>query len=107
MYKAFFGLQEKPFGKTPDPRFLFLGRAHEEAVMKGYVVVFEGDADTAFSAYSPGVPGVVAAGETREETQALMVEAMSAHLALLGELGEEVPEPVEAGEATILAIPAA
>jgi type II secretory pathway predicted ATPase ExeA len=34
MYKAFFGLQEKPFGKTPDPRFLFLGRAYEEALAR-------------------------------------------------------------------------
>jgi general secretion pathway protein A len=34
MYKAFFGLNEKPFGKTPDPRFLFLGRGHEEALAR-------------------------------------------------------------------------
>ena len=33
--------------------------------MKGYVVVFEGDAETGFSAYSPDVPGVIAVGETR------------------------------------------
>ena len=34
MYKAFFGLKEKPFGKTPDPRFLFLGSGHEEALAR-------------------------------------------------------------------------
>ena len=31
MYKEFYGLREKPFNKTPDPRFLYLGKAHEEA----------------------------------------------------------------------------
>jgi len=34
MYKAFFGLKEKPFGKTPDPRFLYLGQGHEEALAR-------------------------------------------------------------------------
>ena len=31
MYEAFFGLNEKPFSLSPDPRFLFLGRRHEQA----------------------------------------------------------------------------
>lgn len=34
MYKRFYGLREKPFSKTPDPRFLFLGRIHEEALAR-------------------------------------------------------------------------
>ncbi len=32
MYEAFFGLREKAFSKTPDPRFLFLSEAHQEAL---------------------------------------------------------------------------
>jgi general secretion pathway protein A len=32
MYEAYFELQEKPFAMTPDPRFLFLSRTHEEAL---------------------------------------------------------------------------
>jgi general secretion pathway protein A len=32
MYTAFFGLREKPFGLSPDPRFLFLSAAHREAL---------------------------------------------------------------------------
>lgn len=32
MYKEFYGLRAKPFSKTPDPRFLYLSRAHEEAL---------------------------------------------------------------------------
>jgi type II secretory pathway predicted ATPase ExeA len=32
MYLDFYGLSEKPFGVTPDPRFLHLTRAHREAL---------------------------------------------------------------------------
>jgi general secretion pathway protein A len=32
MYLEFYGLREKPFSTTPDPRFLFLTRAHREAL---------------------------------------------------------------------------
>jgi general secretion pathway protein A len=32
MYTAFFGLREKPFALSPDPRFLFLSEAHREAL---------------------------------------------------------------------------
>ena len=31
MYEAFYGLNEKPFNLTPDPRFLFLSEKHKEA----------------------------------------------------------------------------
>ncbi len=31
MYKAYWGLTEKPFVNTPDPRFLYYSREHEEA----------------------------------------------------------------------------
>jgi len=32
MYEPFFNLKEEPFGMTPNPRFLFLSRKHEEAL---------------------------------------------------------------------------
>jgi general secretion pathway protein A len=32
MYTEFFGLNEKPFSLTPDPRFLFLSESHREAL---------------------------------------------------------------------------
>ena len=32
MYCGFFGLEEKPFSITPDPRFLFLSQSHQEAL---------------------------------------------------------------------------
>lgn len=33
MYEAYWGLREPAFGLTPDPRFLFMSRAHEDALM--------------------------------------------------------------------------
>ena len=32
MYLTFYGLNEKPFNATPDPRFLYLTPAHREAL---------------------------------------------------------------------------
>lgn len=32
MYEAFYGLTEKPFSLTPDPKYLYLSRAHREAL---------------------------------------------------------------------------
>jgi len=59
--------------------------------VKGYVVVFEGDDESGYSAYSPDLPGVVAAAESRQETETLMIEAMAAHIALLRQEGKAVP----------------
>ena len=70
--------------------------------MKGYVVVFEGDDESGYSAYSPDLPGVVAAGDSRQDTETLMIEAMAAHIAMLQQEGLPVPEPSEAASVTIL-----
>jgi len=32
MYERFYGLKERPFAKTPDPRFLYKSQQHEEAL---------------------------------------------------------------------------
>ncbi len=34
MYKIFFGLNERPFAKTPDPRFLYESKQHGEALAR-------------------------------------------------------------------------
>jgi type II secretory pathway predicted ATPase ExeA len=34
MYEEFYGLREKPFGKTPDPRYLYQSRKHAEALAR-------------------------------------------------------------------------
>ncbi len=41
MYEAFFGLKCKPFSKTPDPRFLFFSKSHEEALARLLLAVEE------------------------------------------------------------------
>jgi predicted RNase H-like HicB family nuclease len=70
--------------------------------VRGYVVVFEGDDTVCYSAYSPDLPGVVAAGDTQDETKQLMREAMAEHLQLLQETGQAVPQPADAVDVTIL-----
>src|SRR5690349_3429845 len=34
MYESFYGLSEKPFSISPDPRFFFLSSQHKEALAK-------------------------------------------------------------------------
>jgi predicted RNase H-like HicB family nuclease len=70
--------------------------------VKGYVVVFEGNDDEGYSAYSPDLPGVVAASSTRQETEQLMIEAMAEHIAVLRESGEPVPEASDSDSVTVL-----
>jgi predicted RNase H-like HicB family nuclease len=77
------------------------------AVVKGYVVIFEGDEESGYSAYSPDLPGVIAAGDTRLETEKLMREAMADHIKVLRETDQTVPEPSTDADAVIITIPAA
>jgi predicted RNase H-like HicB family nuclease len=70
--------------------------------VKGYVVVFEGDDESGYSACSPDLPGVITAGDSRQETETLMIEAMAAHIAMLRQEGQQVPEPAGAASVTIL-----
>ncbi len=43
MYREFFGLRSRPFGKTPDPAFLFESRRHREALARLEYAVEEMD----------------------------------------------------------------
>ncbi len=43
MYERYWGLREKPFRKTPDPRYLFLSETHEEALERLLFAVEEMD----------------------------------------------------------------
>lgn len=43
MYESFYGLAERPFSKTPDPRYLFLSRGHREALVRLLYAVEERD----------------------------------------------------------------
>ena len=46
-----------------------------------------------YSAYLPDLPGCVAAGDTYEETDELIRQALEYHLELMAEHGELIPEP--------------
>jgi general secretion pathway protein A len=41
MYEAYWGLKEKPFENTPDPRFIYYSQQHKEAVARMLYVVRE------------------------------------------------------------------
>ena len=73
--------------------------------MTGYVVVFEGDDKSGYSAYSPDLPGVVAAAATRQETQALMMEAMAAGVPVVATRIAGIPELVRDGRSGLLVAP--
>jgi len=58
-----------------------------------YVVVIEKAADGSYSAYVPDLPGCVACGDTIDEAQNLIAEAVSLHIESLRQHGEPVPPP--------------
>ena len=57
-----------------------------------YVVVYE-PTPTGWSAYLPDLPGCVAAGESREETERLIHEAVPFHIESLRQDNQPIPEP--------------
>ena len=57
-----------------------------------YVVVYEQTPNN-WSAYVPDLPGCIAAGDTREEVERLIREAIILHVAALREDGEPVSSP--------------
>jgi len=60
--------------------------------VKEYLVIYEW-AGQNYSAYAPDLPGCVAAGDTLEETERLMREAIELYIESLQEIGQPVPEP--------------
>jgi len=59
--------------------------------LNNVVVIEKGKSN--FSAYVPDFPGCVAAGDTLDEVEQLIREAMEMHVAGLREDGVPVPEP--------------
>ncbi|MGB0560576.1 MAG: type II toxin-antitoxin system HicB family antitoxin [Spirulinaceae cyanobacterium] len=57
-----------------------------------YLIVIE-QTETGYSAYSPDLPGCVSTGETREDTEQNMCEAISFHLDGLKLEGLAIPQP--------------
>ena len=60
--------------------------------MTRYTIIIEKGVGN-YSAYCPDLPGVVAVGETEEETVELMIEAIDFHLEGLKKENLPIPEP--------------
>ena len=60
--------------------------------MNRYLIIVE-KTPSGYSAYSPDVPGCVAAGRTRSEVEREMREAIAFHIEGLSAAGEEIPTP--------------
>ncbi|HEY2050719.1 MAG TPA: type II toxin-antitoxin system HicB family antitoxin [Caulobacteraceae bacterium] len=58
-----------------------------------YVALIHKDPDTDFGISFPDFPGCVSAGATLDETLAMGREALQAHVELMTEVGETLPEP--------------
>jgi predicted RNase H-like HicB family nuclease len=61
--------------------------------MTDYLVIYETDEDGGWGGYSPDLPGVFAAGESRQEVERLMSKAIPLHIEGLREQGLVVPAP--------------
>jgi predicted RNase H-like HicB family nuclease len=61
-----------------------------------YLVVIEREGD-AWGAYCPDLPGVGVAGDSQEEVERLIRDAIEFHLEGLREAGEPVPPPTALG----------
>lgn len=69
--------------------------------MSTYAIVIErGDTGT-YGAWSPDLPGVVAAAEEQDECVELMREAIEFHLEGLREAGEAIPHPETVAATTL------
>jgi predicted RNase H-like HicB family nuclease len=68
-----------------------------------YSVVYE-KGPSSWGASVPDLPGCIAVGSSRQDAEALIREAIEAHLSALRESGIAVPEPLhEIGEVEVTA----
>jgi predicted RNase H-like HicB family nuclease len=71
--------------------------------MRKFLIVIE-NAGANFSAYAPDLPGCIATGATREETEQNMLEAIQLHLEGMRE--DNLPIPESSSIAEVLLVPA-
>jgi len=71
--------------------------------MARYTIIIE-KGNRNYSAYCPDLPGVVAAGETEEETEELMKEAIEFHLDGLKEEKLPIPAPTTRARSVEVAV---
>ena len=68
-----------------------------------YLVIYERTENGTWSAYSPDLPGCVAAAESRREIEELMATAMQFHVEGLVKDGDPVPTPSSYGTVKVAA----
>jgi predicted RNase H-like HicB family nuclease len=73
--------------------------------MSEYLVIIEHEGDS-WGAYRPDLPGLGVVGDTQDEVERLIREAISFHLDGLRESGEAIPQP-SAVATTRVDVPAA
>jgi predicted RNase H-like HicB family nuclease len=71
--------------------------------MNEYLVVIEHEGDS-WGAYCPDLPGVGVVGDSREEVEQLIRDAVSFHLEGLRRSGDPIPEPTVVGT-TLIEVP--
>jgi predicted RNase H-like HicB family nuclease len=71
--------------------------------MHRFLIVVE-DAGNNYSAYSPDLPGCVATGTTREETEKNMHEAIQLHIEGLREDGLPIPTSTSIAEYVVVGV---
>ena len=62
--------------------------------MRHYIGIVHKDPSSDFGVSFPDFPGCISAGETLAEAAALAQEALLAHIELMAEDGEAIPEPM-------------
>jgi len=88
------------------PTLTIRSRAMPDTNAPSYLIVIERADDGGYGAWAPDLPGCVALGDTIEDAERQMREAIAFHLEGLREQGEPVPEPT-AVAAVMLTTPAA
>ena len=73
--------------------------------MSGYLVVIEHEGES-WGADRPDLPGVGVVGDSQEEVEKLIREAITFHLDALRKAGEPIPGPIAVGT-TLVEVPAA
>jgi predicted RNase H-like HicB family nuclease len=87
-------------GEYPSP-----SRTTEAEPMSEYLVVIKHEGES-WGAYCPDLPGVGVVGDTQEEVERLIREAITFHLDGLRQAGEPIPSPTAVGT-TLVEVPAA
>lgn len=62
-----------------------------------YLVIYE-KSSTGYGAYVPDLPGLGVVGKTLDETKKLIREGIEAHIQVMRDHGEIVPEPSSVAE---------